>query len=384
MERLAIDGGRPLSEKLIPIARPVLGDEEARAVSAVVLSGSLREGSNAHKFEEMFASYVGVKQAIAVNSGTSALLTTYMASFEKGSELIMPSFTFIATASMAVAAGLKPIFVDIRLDTYELDLDDAVSRMTDRTRGIVVVNLYGLASDLTAVMKLAEELKLSVIVDASQSLGSTVDGRESGAYGDVACYSFYPSKNITTGEGGMMATNRRDIAERARLIKNHGQRRGGYLHEILGFNLRMGEMEAAIGLIQLQRLGRFIEARRKNAERIKRVLADIPGLDLPVEPPGRRHTYNLFTVRIDPELYRVDRDRIVTALRAEGVDARVYYPIPLHEQPVFRKLTVGGLERAEMASRTVISLPCHPALSEEEVDVVARAVEKVLATYLKR
>ncbi|MGC9116784.1 MAG: DegT/DnrJ/EryC1/StrS family aminotransferase [Conexivisphaera sp.] len=380
-DRLAIEGGRPAARRSIPISRPLIGEEEASSVREVVLSGNLREGRKAREFESRMAGYIGVKHGIAVNSGTSSLLAAYMASLERGSEVVVPSFTFVATASAAVVAGLRPVFADIRLDTYEMDLEDASSRISPRTRGIVLVNLYGLAGDVAAYRKLADEHGLVFIIDSAQALGALVNGRESGSYGDLACYSFYPSKNITTGEGGLVATDDDSLAERVRLIKDHGQR-GSYLHEVLGLNLRMGEMEAAIGLVQLSKLERMIEARRRNADILRRGLSGIPGLHLPVEPAGRRHTYNLFTVRVDPELYRVDRDRIVEAIRAEGVDARVYYPVPLHMQPIFN--TGERLSNSELASRTVFSLPSHPALSEQDLEDVVAATAKVLDAYLRR
>ncbi len=380
-ERLAIDGGRPAARRPIPISRPVIGEEEAQLVREVVLSGNLREGRRARELEARLASYIGVKHAIVVNSGTSSLLAAYMAALEKGSEVIVPSFTFVATASAAAFAGHRPVFADIRLDTYEIDLEDAARRISGRTGAIVLVNLYGLAGDAKALRELAEERGLKLVVDSAQALGALLDGKEAGSYGHVACYSFYPSKNMTTGEGGLVATDDDAVAERVRLVKDHGQR-GPYVHEVLGLNLRMGEMEAAIGLAQLSRLEAMIEARRRNAEFLRRGLSGIPGLILPVEPQGRRHTYNLFTVRIDPELYRVDRDRIVEAIRAEGVDARVYYPVPLHKQPIFK--SDERLPNSELAAKTVFSLPSHPALSQEDLEDVVRAVAKVLDAYLKR
>jgi perosamine synthetase len=384
-DRLALEGGRPAAHRPIPISKPLIGEEEADAVREVVLSGNLREGRRARELESRLAAYIGVKHGVAVNSGTSSLLAAYMAALERGTEVVMPAFTFVATASAAALAGLKPVFADIRLDTYEMDLEDAAARMSPRTSALVLVNLYGLPGDARAYRRLADERGVRLVIDSAQALGALVDGREAGAYGDLSCYSFYPSKNITTGEGGLVATDDDELADRVRLIKDHGQR-GPYVHEVLGLNLRMGEMEAAIGLVQLSKLERMIEARRRNAERIARGLSGIPGLHLPVEPQGRRHTYNLFTVRIDPELYRVDRDRIVEAIRAEGVDARVYYPVPLHMQPAFGRRGTGDvkLPNSELASKTVFSLPSHPALSDQDVEDVIAATTKVLDAYLKR
>ena len=380
-DRLAVDGGKPVSRKPVPISRPSMGEEEASAVREVVLSGNLREGRRARELESRMASYIGVKHAMAVNSGTSSLLATYMAALERGSEVIVPAFTFVATASAAAIAGMRPVFADIRLDTYELDLEDAANRLSGRTGAIVLVNLYGLSGDVKAFEEFATDHGLKLIIDSAQALGALVDGREAGSYGDASCYSFYPSKNITTGEGGLVATDDDSLAERVKLVKDHGQR-GPYLHEVLGLNLRLGEMEAAIGLVQLSKLESMIGIRRRNAERLTRGLAGIPGIHLPVEPQGRRHTYNLFTVRMEPELYRVDRDRIVEAIRAEGVDARVYYPMPLHRQPIFNSKV--DLPNSELAAKTVFSLPTHPALSDEDVENVIGATVKVLTAYLRR
>lgn len=380
-DRLAVDGGKPVSRKPVPISRPSMGEEEASAVREVVLSGNLREGRRARELESRMASYIGVKHAMAVNSGTSSLLATYMAALERGSEVIVPAFTFVATASAAAIAGMRPVFADIRLDTYELDLEDAANRLSGRTGAIVLVNLYGLSGDVKAFEEFATDHGLKLIIDSAQALGALVDGKEAGSYGDASCYSFYPSKNITTGEGGLVATDDDSLAERVKLVKDHGQR-GPYLHEVLGLNLRLGEMEAAIGLVQLSKLESMIGIRRRNAERLTRGLAGIPGIHLPVEPQGRRHTYNLFTVRMEPELYRVDRDRIVEAIRAEGVDARVYYPMPLHRQPIFNSQV--DLPNSELAAKTVFSLPTHPALSDEDVENVIGATVKVLTAYLRR
>ncbi len=382
-EKLALDGGKPAARRTIPISRPSIGEEEAASVREVVLSGNLREGRKVRELEERLARYIGVKHAIAVNSGTSSLLATYMAALERGSEVIVPDFTFVATATAAVVAGLKPVFADIRLDTYDVDPEDVARRITGRTSAIVLVNLYGLPGDVKALAELARDHGLKFIIDSAQALGALVDGREAGSYGDAACYSFYPTKNMTTGEGGLVATDDDALAERVRLVKDHGQRRP-YLHEALGLNLRMGEMEAAIGLVQLSKLESMIEARRRVAEALRRGLSGIPGLHLPVEPQGRRHTYNLFTVRIEPELYRVDRDRIVEAIRAEGVDARVYYPIPLHRQPVFGPDQQGDFPNSDLASRTVFSLPSYPSLTDEELEDIVNATTKVLTAYLRR
>ncbi len=382
-DKLAVEGGKPAARRTIPISRPSMGEEEASSVRDVVLSGNLREGRRARELESRMAAYIGVRHAIAVNSGTSSLLATYMAALERGSEVVVPDFTFVATASAAAVAGLRPVFADIRLDTYEIDLEDAARRITDRTSAIVLVNLYGLSGDVRALEELARDHGLKLIIDSAQALGAQVDGREAGSYGDASCYSFYPSKNVTTGEGGLVATNNDSLADRVKLVKDHGQR-GPYLHEVLGLNLRMGEMEAAIGLVQLSKLESMIEARRRNAEVLRRGLSGIPGLHLPVEPQGRRHTYNLFTVRIEPELYRVDRDRIVEAIKAEGVDARVYYPVPLHRQPIFSSSPGEDLPNSELAARTVFSLPSYPSLSGEDLEDIVRATTKVLTAYLRR
>lgn len=386
-ERLAIDGGRPVVNRLIPIAEPVIGEEEVKLVVRVLKSKMLREGGYAREFEKAFSSFVGVKHAVAVNSGSSALLATYLSLFKPGDKILVPSFTFVATASMALAAGLKPLFVDIDLETYTMDVNDLQEKAgVGGVKGVVPVHLYGLPCDLKSIMEVSEDYGLAVVNDSAQALGARVEGREVGCYGDATCYSFYPTKSITTGEGGMIATDNDQLASRARMIKNHGQD-GEYRYVTLGFNLRMTDICAAIGLAQLSRLHGLIKARRRNAALLTNLLSDLKGvIDLPREPPGRTHVYNLYTVRINQELLRAPRDTIVKALRAEGVDARVYYPIPLHKQELFSGMAGGyePLPNTELASRTVFSIPCGPTLNENDITNVAKAVRKVLTAFLKR
>lgn len=360
---------------MIPIAKPLMGEEEKQAVIEVLESGQLAQGEKVTEFEARFAAFCGVKHAVATSSGTTALHTALLAhGIGPGDQVITTPFTFIASANSILFTGARPVFVDIEPDTFNLDpnkLEDKVKMLRarrSRLKAILPVHLFGHPCDMEAIMDIAKRYDLMVIEDACQAHGASVNGRKVGSFG-TGCFSFYPTKNITTGEGGMITTDDEEIAERARMIRQHGMRKR-YYHEILGYNFRMTDIQAAIGLAQLEKLPRWTEQRIKNAAYLTERLQCLPHVATPVVKEGCVHVFHQYTIRV-----KGDRDKAVELLKMKGVGTGIYYPLPVHRQPVYLKLGYDDdLPEAERASREVLSLPVHPALSRDELDVIVEAV----------
>lgn len=364
------------------IAEPDIGEEEIKAVVDVLKSRWLAHGPIVEEFERRFAEYVGARHAVAVANGTAALKTLlWSLGIREGDEVIVPCFTFFATASTAIMVGAKPVFADIELETYNVDPESVLERITPRTKAIVVVHLYGHPANMRVLREIAEDFNLILVEDAAQAHGARTPEGSVGGLGDGAAFSFYATKNMTTGEGGMITTNRDDVAELARLYRDHGQA-SKYVHVVLGENFRMTSIQAAIGLVQLARLEDMIAKRRRNASILNEALKGT-GLLLPVEKPGYRHVYHQYVVRVDPEKTGVSRDRLAEELRGRGVGVAIHYPKPLPDQPLFRALGYPPASaicpNALLASRQVLSLPVHSRLSVEQVRCVGEAVKEVLA-----
>jgi len=353
---------------MIPISRPLIEDEEKAAVLAVLESGQLAHGARVQEFEARFAEFVGAAHAVAVTSGTSSLHLAVLAhGIGPGDEVITPAFSFVASADCALFVGARPVFADIEPRTFTLDPADIESRITARTRAIVPVHLFGQTCDLEAIAGIAQAHGLPLIQDACQAHGATFQGKPLGAFG-TACFSFYATKNMTTGEGGMIVTNDAGVAERARMLREHGSRRR-YVHERLGYNLCMTEFQAAIGLAQLPKLERWNVKRRANAEFLTRGLLGVPGVVPPSVRPGAQHVFHQYTVRVE------HRDQVLPFVIEQGVGAGVYYPAPIPHQPSYQRLGYDeNMPESERASREVMSLPVHPALSQEDLDRVVEAV----------
>lgn len=356
---------------MIRIAQPLLGEEEEEAVLAVLRSGQLAQGPVVRRFEEAFARYVGVREAVAVSSGTAALQVALLAhGIGAGDEVITSPFTFAATANAILATGARPVFADVSEEDFNLDPARAEERIGERTRALLPVHLYGQPADLEALSTQARRHGLALIEDACQAVGASFGGRRAGSFG-TGCFSFYATKNMTTGEGGMIMTDDAELAARARLLRDHGQRRR-YVSDTLGLNLRLTEVAAAVGLAQLQKLDAFNERRRANARYLTERLS---GLATPREIPGRRHVYHQYTVRLSR-----GRDALLRHLRDKEIEASVFYPVPVHKQPLYRGL--GYRQRlpvAERLSREVLSLPVHPGLTRKDLDAVVSAVREGLA-----
>jgi len=355
----------------VPIARPFLGEEEKAAVLDALSSGQLSQGPRVAEFERAFAAYHGAKHGIATSNGTTALTSALMAhGIGPGDEVIVPSFSFFATASSVLSVGATPVFADIDADTFCLSPTATEAAITERTRAIMPVHLYGLPADMARFEALCRARDLVLLEDAAQAHGAKFDGRCVGTFG-TASFSFYPTKNMTTTEGGMVLTNDDAVAERLRMIRHQGMSTQ-YLHEVIGYNFRMTDPSAAIGLVQLRRLDAWTKKRQENAAWYDRQLS---GVGTPKVPSGREHVYHQYTIRLEEG---VDRDAFIKRLNERGVGARVYYPLPIHRQPVFARMErYRGLElpETERATRAVLSLPVHPALTDEERAFVAAEVK---------
>jgi len=355
---------------MIPIAKPIIGEEEKAAVLEVLNSGMISQGNKVEEFESRFAEFTGTSYGVALNSGTAALQVALMAQgIKAGDEVIVPSFTFIATANAVILAGGKPIFAEIEDETYTLNLENVKEKITKRTRAIIPVHLYGHPADMRAIMEIAHDYKLNVIEDASQAHGAEFHGKKAGSFG-TGCFSFYPTKNITTGEGGMITTSSKEIAEKARMIRNHGSKEQ-YKHEILGLNLRMNEISAAIGICQLEKLEEFNSKRISNAEYLSERLRN-SNLIPPIVRKNCKHVFNQYTVRVKSK-----RNEFVEILNKKGIDTRIYYPIPIHKQPLYRELDYEDrLPVTERVSSEVVSLPVHPSLMEKDLDYIASTINE--------
>ncbi|HKJ54797.1 MAG TPA: DegT/DnrJ/EryC1/StrS family aminotransferase [Nitriliruptoraceae bacterium] len=348
---------------MIPVARPYIGEEEREAVDRVLRSGMIAMGPEVAAFEEEFAEFTGSAHAVAVNSGTSALhLGLIAAGVQPGDEVIVPSFTFAATGNAVVLAGGTPVYADIDPDTFNLSPEAAEAAITERTVGIMPVHLYGQAANMSAFQDIADRHGLFLAEDAAQAHGATWEGRPVGSMSRMAAFSFYPTKNMTTGEGGMITTDDADVARMARLLRNQGMEQR-YANEVVGFNTRLTDIGAAIGRVQLTRVPGWTKQRVANAA----VLDDaLTAVTVPVVADGATHVYHQYTVRSD------DRDALTARLDDAGVGYGVYYPTPVHRLPSF------GLDldlpATEAAARDVLSLPVRPDLTDDEIDAIVSAV----------
>ncbi len=363
--------------KVISTASPNLSEEDIAAAVEVLRSGRLREGPVCRQFEEEFATAVGAKHAVAVHSGTAALHLLYLALLRPGDEVLVPSFSFVATASMVVAAGAKPVVCDVDARGFTLDPQDAQRRVTARTRLMVPVHLFGNACDIAGLETLARRHGLGIVWDAAQAHGTRYRGRDIGSFADAVCYSFYPSKNMTTGEGGMVVTNDPKLAAQCQLLRNHGQT-ADYRHERLGFNFRMTDFQAALGRSQLRRLAELVQRRRENAVFLSNALRDVTGLVLPHIPEGAEHSFNQYSVLLPGDDMPVQRDEFRQRLREKGIETGVYYPIPLHLQPIFAQQGTGNLPVSEDLARRIVSVPVHPGLDRQDLARIAEAVREAV------
>jgi len=365
---------------VIPLARPYVGDEELEELRQVLESGQLGQGPKVAELEAQVADVVGARHAIATTSCTTALHLSLVAlDIRPGDEVLVPDFTFPATANVVVQQGATPVLVDIDPHTYNLDTDHLASLVTPRTRAVIPVHLFGLSADMGPVLKIAGDNGLAVIEDAACALGATYHGAPCGSFGDLACFSFHPRKIITTGEGGMVVTDRDDLAERLRLLRNHGGVPLQYWSsfEAAGFNYRMSDLQAAVGVVQARRLPELLARRRSVAELLRAQLATLEGVRGPVEPDGLGHVYQSFVTMLDPA---VDRDALVARLRARGIETTLG-TYALHEQPFFQErfgYSGGQLPASSSAFHQTLALPFYPQMDASDVDTVVESLAAVL------
>jgi dTDP-4-amino-4,6-dideoxygalactose transaminase len=354
---------------MISIADPDVGAEEEDRVVEVLESGQLVAGEEVREFEREFAGYCGADHAVATANGTAAIHAALTAlGLGEGDTVITSPFSFVATANAIRHCGAEPAFADVDPDTYNLDpaAVEAVAREIDAD-AILAVHLFGLPADVERLQRVADEHDLLLVEDAAQAHGARYRGDRVGTFGDAACFSFYPTKNMTTGEGGMLVTDRQDVAERAQRFVNHG-RTGRYDHAEVGHNFRMPEMAAAMGRVQLRKLPRYTQARRSNAAVLDEALTEEP-VATPVEPADRYHVYHQYTVRCP------DREGLRTYLKEQGIGTGVYYPTPIHEQPAYAEVACDA-PVAERAAEEVLSLPVHPGVDREDLRQIATHVAR--------
>jgi len=354
--------------KLIPVAKPEIGKAERKAVDRVMRSGLLAQGPEVSNFEKEFSKFVEDRECVAVNSGTSALhLALLSLGVGKGDEVIVPSFTFAATANSVALTGATPVFVDIDPNTFCIDPIEIVKAITPKTKAIQVVHLYGLAAEMPAIMKIAKKYKLFVIEDAAQAHLASIEGKPVGSFGDAAAFSFYPTKNMTSGEGGMIVFKDSSAARTARLYRNQGMEKR-YENELVGFNLRMTDIHAAIGRVQLSKLQEKTLRRQENAAYLSENI--INSVAVPVTPKGYSHVFHQYTIKVHG-----NRESFASKLTDLGVGSGVYYPIPVHELAAFGKKK--NLPNTSLICKQVLSLPVHPALSKKDLKNIVAAVNKV-------
>jgi dTDP-4-amino-4,6-dideoxygalactose transaminase len=367
---------------VIPINLPKIGEEEVQAVVKVLRSGMLTSGLGmgpaVTEFEKGFAKMAGAKHAIAVNTGTAALHAAVMAvGVKHGDEVILPSFTFVATAEAVALAGAKPVFADIDPKTYNLSPSAVEKAITKKTKAILPVDLYGFSADMKPLRQIADKHSLGLVEDAAQAHGTSYEGKPVGAFADAACWSMYASKNIMTGEGGVVTTNNDEIAETLRMIRTHGEK-AKYSSLILGTNYRMSEMQAAIGNVQLGRLDGFVAKRRQNAELLTKLLEKNSKLVLPYESKDRLHSWYLYTARLK-DGSETQRNTLIQELKNKGIGAEAYYVNPVHQMPFYREnFGSAKLPETEQASKQVFSLPIHPRVTEEQAHFIGETVLSLL------
>jgi dTDP-4-amino-4,6-dideoxygalactose transaminase len=367
---------------MIFINLPKIGEEEVQAVVKVLRSGMLTSGLGAGpsviEFEKGFAKMAGAKHAVAVNTGTAALHAALMAvGVKQGDEVILPSFTFVATAEAVALAGAKPVFADIDPKTYNLSPALVEKALTKKTKAILPVDLYGYSADMKPLKEIADKHDLALIEDAAQAHGLTYEGKPASAFADAACWSMYASKNIMTGEGGVVTTNNDQIDETLRMIRTHGEK-AKYASLILGTNYRMSEMQAAIGNVQLTRLDGFVAKRRQNAQTLTKLLQKNNKLILPYESKDRLHSWYLYTAKLKDGTEE-ERNHLVEELKKKGIGAEVYYINPVHQMPFYREnFGSAKLSQTEKASKQVFSLPIHPGVTEEQSHFIGETVLSLL------
>jgi perosamine synthetase len=360
----------------IPVARPAIGQDEISAVTAVLESGKLAAGEHVTEFERRFADYCGTTHAVAVNNGTAALHAALLAAdIGHGDEVIVPAFSFIATATAVSVTGAKPVFADVNEQTFNIDPLKVEDCITPKTRAIIGVHLFGQPFDVQGIQKICESRNLTLIEDAAQAHGAMWNGEKTGGFGQFGCFSFYATKNMTTGEGGMVTTREKISAGRLRLLINHGQSEK-YLHTRIGYNYRLTDIAAAMGIIQLKKLEKFNNRRRKNADYYDTHIR-VKGLLTPFVSPGMHHVYHQYVLRLTDE-FPMKRADFIEYLKLKGIGSAVHYPLPIHHQPVYA--VANEPDSCPVSTRlasSVLSIPVHPLLDQKELAHICDSINQV-------
>ncbi len=358
----------------IPINIPILGNEEINAVKAILREASLTStanigGKNVQEFEKLASSYIKSKFAIAVNSGTAALQAAlYALDVQIGDEVLLPSFTFVATANAVFSVGAKPVFVDILENNYTMDPLDLKKKITKKSKAVIPVHLYGNVAYIDQISEVAKKHGLRIIEDAAQSLGSTFKGKHTGTFSDIGCYSLYPAKVMTSGEGGLIVTNNKKLTEKLRMIRNHGMVHG-YDTKIFGLNLRLPEISAAIAKIQIKKLPKFLYKRKKNAKILTDLISTLD-ITIPKERKNEKVNWYLYTIATK------NRNKVMKKLNMKGIGAAAYYTIPVHKTPFYKKKI--KLLNTDWAASHVLSLPVHPGVSTQNLALIAKTLREEL------
>jgi len=357
---------------MIALAKPMLGIEEQMRVNEVLSSGRLAQGEYVERFERDFAVYLGSNHCVATSSGTSALHAALLAlGIEPGDKVITTPFSFIATANAILYVQAVPVFCDIDPQDYNISIQALWHTMKEHpdAKAIIVVHLYGYPARMIEIMEIADKYNLAVIEDCAQAHGASINGRKVGTFGHVGAFSFYPTKNMTCGEGGMLATQDKELAEKARCLINHGQM-VKYRHDLLGYNYRMTNINAAIGIEQLRKLPGFNERRKAVAARYSEEITN-PTLSRPICLPGFEHVYHQYTLGVD------NRSSFIQFLEMQGIGYGIHYPRTILDQPIHQKIEIiGSITNARNAAERVVSIPVHPGLTEQEVDYIVFSLQK--------
>jgi perosamine synthetase len=368
--------------KRIKMFEPVIEDEDIEAVIRVLKSGWLAHGPEVEAFEQEFAEYIGVKYAAAVSNGTVGLMLALKAlGIKNGDVVLVPDYTFIASATSVLMIGARPRFVDVDVETFNIDVEDLLSKIDDKVKAVMVVHLFGHPADMKVLKEIAEDRKLILIEDAAQAHGAEAYGRKVGSFGDAAVFSFYATKNMTTGEGGMVVSDKKEVIEKVKLLRNHGQI-ARYVHIELGGNYRMTSIQAALGRIQLKKLDKLNSMRRSIAYKYNELLKNVDCIKTPVEKPWAKHVYHIYALKI---VDSICRDSLYNCLTSKGIEVGIHYPLPLHKQPLFKSL---GYEEccanASYLSSVELSIPVHPKLTDEDINIIVKSIRECIEAYCSK
>ncbi len=368
-------------KKLMRLVQPVLGEEEIRQIRQVIQSGFLTQGTKLDEFEKLVAKFIGTKYAFATTSATTALhLSLAALGIGSGDEVLVPDFTFPATANVVIQQGAKPVLVDIDLETFTIDISDLERKVTPHTKAIIPVHAFGLSADMDSILILAKKHKLYVVEDAACALGTIYYGKKCGSLGTTGCFSFHPRKAITTGEGGMITTNNYDLAQKIKILRNHGgiREKGRFRFVAAGYNYRMSDIAAAIGVAQMKKLNSIIIKRRNIATLLTEKLKKVKGVRLPTQPKWGGHVFQSYVVLLDKHL---DRDKIIEWMFRKGIETTIG-TYALHDQPFFNEFLGknDSLSNSHKAYKQSLTLPLYPQMKEKDIQYIADSLKSVINT----